>query len=69
MIGASAFSGDRLFLDCCGGGEDALGSRTARDERQTHDGIDRSAFNDRAAGFNRTFFLGFVNHADGDPIF
>jgi len=54
----------RSFLNVAGGREDALVSANRRDERQAHAGITRSAFNDRAPGFQKAFFLGFVDHAD-----
>src|SRR6266567_491218 len=52
-----------------GGGEDALVTAHRRDERQSHAGVARSAFDDRAAGLQQAFFFGFVDHADADAVF
>src|SRR5882757_4974494 len=49
--------------------EDALVTTNRRDQRQTHAGIARSAFNDGAAGLEQAFFFGFVDHADADAVF
>src|SRR6202521_5544481 len=69
-FGAKRYQEIDFFLGLLvGGREDALVSANRRDERQAHAGVARSAFNDRAAGLQKAFFLGFVDHADADPIF
>src|SRR6266481_751131 len=69
-FGAERFQEIDFFLGLLvGGREDALVSANRRDERQAHAGIALSAFNDRAAGLQKAFFLGFVNHADRGAIF
>src|SRR6266481_3640619 len=69
-FGAERFQEIDFFLGLLvGGREDALVSANRRDERQAHAGITRSAFNDRAPGLQKAFFLGFVDHADADAIF
>src|SRR6266852_4408257 len=67
---AESFQEIDLFLGLLvSGREDALVTTNRRDERQTHAGVARSAFNDRAAGLQQAFFFGFVNHADADAVF
>src|SRR6266567_3731340 len=38
------------------------------DEREAHAGIAGSAFDDRAAGLEQAFALGFVDHGDADAV-
>src|SRR5258708_2062960 len=69
-FGAESFQEIDFFLGLfVGGSKDALVAANRRDERQTHASVARSAFDDRAAGLEQAFFLGFVNHADADAIF
>src|SRR6266849_1563183 len=69
-FGAERFQEIDFFLGLLvSGRKDALVTANRRDERQTHAGVARSAFNDRAARLEQAFFFGFINHADADAVF
>ncbi len=50
-------------------GEDYLVASHGRHERKSHASIARRAFDDRAAGPQHAFSLGFIDHVDGDAVF
>ena len=52
-----------------GDGENHFVAAHRRDQRQPHPGISGSAFDDRAAGLEQSFFLGVVDHGDADAVF
>ena len=51
-----------------GDGEDHFVAAHRGDEREAHAGIAGSAFDDRAAGLEQAFALGFVDHPDADAV-
>ena len=50
-------------------GENHLVAAHRRHQRQSHAGIARSAFDNRAAGLEQALALGVVDHGDADAVF
>ena len=49
-------------------GENNFVAAHGGDQRERHSGVAGSALDDRAAGLQQSFALGFVNHRDGDAV-